>query len=307
MQRQSQELILQEMESLPKNSVVLVLGGSGKEGAVVEVTGPPDPTLPPYMRLERFSAVAAIFGPRLPPSGITANLVIAQPLDGCAPLENRAESTNAVVLIQRGDCSFVTKVLHAQEAGAEAAVVFNHETSSSEDLIGMRGDETGADTYIPSVFVSRPAGELLLLHAEHQEERRIEALNRQTVLGRNEDGANVFKGSDSICPVEDMTVVKLQGDVDDSSQTFSRDFITHIQLMAPAGSELSKDSLSKIMQVLKDPVRMRNILIGNSIYIGGASLKYSEDMDNRHCVCDVPNTEISVALSLPEFLLPDCP
>lgn len=69
-----------------------------------------------------------------------------------------------VVLVERGDCDFATKVLAAQERGAAAVVVgdsparageTDEEGRKRENLITMYSPEDTTNIIIPSVFVSR--------------------------------------------------------------------------------------------------------------------------------------------------------
>lgn len=53
-------------------------------------------------------------------------VVPAAPLDACSELSEQVPRQQ-VVLIERGGCNFTTKVLHAQNHGARAAIVFNNE------------------------------------------------------------------------------------------------------------------------------------------------------------------------------------
>jgi E3 ubiquitin-protein ligase RNF13 len=72
-------------------------------------------------------------GPRVNGDGICGSLRAADPADACAPIRNRAGSGPgmAFVLIARGNCSFEGKVLEAQLAGYDAAVVYDDEEKAS--------------------------------------------------------------------------------------------------------------------------------------------------------------------------------
>ena len=52
---------------------------------------------------------------------INASLVVAEPVDGCAPIWDNAEAVNgSIVVVDRGACPFVDKAMNAQAAGAVA-------------------------------------------------------------------------------------------------------------------------------------------------------------------------------------------
>jgi len=65
--------------------------------------------------------------------------------------------TRHFALIERGDCTFVEKVSHAQDAGAQAVIVFNN--VDSDFLPIMADDGTGDRVSIPSVIISQADGE----------------------------------------------------------------------------------------------------------------------------------------------------
>jgi hypothetical protein len=100
------------------------------------------------------------FGPQIwvPIRNVAAEL--AQPANGCTPLSNRLP-TGGIILIARGACDFSVKVLNAQNAGADAAIVYD--VSSSTNAIGAMacGDNGCSNIVIPSVFVAQADGNKL--------------------------------------------------------------------------------------------------------------------------------------------------
>ncbi|XP_075031276.1 E3 ubiquitin-protein ligase ZNRF4 [Calonectris borealis] len=112
-----------------------------------------------------YKALPACFGPRLPAEGLTGYLMRVIPPNACHAIENPPALRNAseiyIALIQGYDCSFVKKVLHAQQAGYQTAVVYNVD---SEQLITMMADdkEIQQPIKIPSLFT----GQSVSLHLQ---------------------------------------------------------------------------------------------------------------------------------------------
>ncbi len=88
---------------------------------------------------------------------------------GCDEIVNVDEIDGNIALIERGACSFVTKVRNAQDAGAAGVIIHNNsrngtdETGSPEDLVtmGLPEGDTGSDITIPSAFVRQSTGATL--------------------------------------------------------------------------------------------------------------------------------------------------
>ncbi|MGH8223587.1 MAG: S8 family serine peptidase, partial [Woeseiaceae bacterium] len=76
--------------------------------------------------------------------------------DACEPLVNDSEITDNIAFIQRGGCTFETKIVNAQNAGATAVVVF----SIAGDAIVMSGQPGEAD--IPALMIGQADGNLIL-------------------------------------------------------------------------------------------------------------------------------------------------
>ena len=94
---------------------------------------------------------------------VTAQMVVASPLDGCSALDSASSGPSVVgkiALIQRGSCNFDLKVLNAQIAGAVAVVVFNNREEGGGSVIMGPADNAAAVT-IPSVFISKTVGDSL--------------------------------------------------------------------------------------------------------------------------------------------------
>ncbi len=88
-------------------------------------------------------------------------VAMADPPDACAAsLSNAASVAGCVVLIERGTCTFGTKVLRAQQAGALAAIVINN---ADGPLVQMTRTSSadGSSVSIPSGMISLADGQAL--------------------------------------------------------------------------------------------------------------------------------------------------
>jgi hypothetical protein len=101
----------------------------------------------------------ASFGAPLSSPGVTANVALAAPADGCSSLTNGAAISGRIALIDRGTCTFVTKVKNAQNAGAVGVIIANNvppDSNNPSGVITMSGSDTTIT--IPSVMVTQVDG-----------------------------------------------------------------------------------------------------------------------------------------------------
>ncbi len=190
---------------------VIVVAASGNDGGAPYVTASPavapgvisvaaslaGPQVENALRVNApatvagdYSALEAGFTARLADIGpVTGDLVIAEPLDGCAPLTNSASITGRIALIQRGSCAFDQKAQAAEVAGATAFVVFNNVTG--EGPVTMGG---GVVSGIAGVMVGTDDGTLL---------------------------ANTLAGGEVVNIVMDASIIIPRPDLDDTIASFS--------------------------------------------------------------------------------------
>ncbi|KAL0280067.1 UNVERIFIED_CONTAM: hypothetical protein PYX00_001470 [Menopon gallinae] len=86
---------------------------------------------------------------------VTGKVGIAEPLRACDTLVNADHLKDRIIIIERGDCMFISKVRKAEEAGALAAIVVDNTPGTSwmtTSMFGMSGDGKN-DVTIPSVFL----------------------------------------------------------------------------------------------------------------------------------------------------------
>lgn len=107
------------------------------------------------------NAVAG-FGPPLPQVPITADVVLAQdntpPInDGCEQIVNGAALFGRIALVDRGQCTFISKVQALENLGAVAVIVVNNVPGGPIGMGGTGGD----DITIPSIMISQSDGELI--------------------------------------------------------------------------------------------------------------------------------------------------
>lgn len=110
----------------------------------------------------------ASFGPALTATPITEDLVLVEddsffPPDylACETLTNSANINGKIALIRRGECTFVSKVQKAQDAGALAVIVVNNEGGGTFNMGG-----TSNTINIPSIMISQTDGEALISEIE---------------------------------------------------------------------------------------------------------------------------------------------
>lgn len=109
-----------------------------------------------------YLSIEAGFGPGIM-SVINAPIELVN--DGAAPTDDACETLTAgslngkIVLIRRGTCAFIDKVINAQNAGALAVIVMNN--AAGAGAIVMGGTDPGTIT-IPSIMISKEDGDLLV-------------------------------------------------------------------------------------------------------------------------------------------------
>lgn len=98
-------------------------------------------------------------------------LIPADPLGACPgqTVYNADDIKGNMVLIMRGDCSFLEKALSAQELGARAAIIFNNEADDIDSQIDMVDDGTERSHLvdIPIMWLGGKNGHMILHSIQH--------------------------------------------------------------------------------------------------------------------------------------------
>jgi len=135
-----------ERQASAVNTSHLTWNGAAVTGQTSSVLATPRLTVnsPPPIA-GNYVVGTASFGPSLSSPGITGAVVQAlDPSDGagslttdaCSPLTNGAAISGKIALIDRGTCTFVTKVKNAQNAGAIAVVIADNVAGSPPPGLG---------------------------------------------------------------------------------------------------------------------------------------------------------------------------
>lgn len=103
------------------------------------------------------AAGTAQFGSPLDATGVTGNVQLSSVLDGCTALP-AGSLTGKIGLVERGNCNFTVKVKNAQNAGANAVIIYNN-TANGNTIGGMSGDDITIT--IPSVLITNTEGEYI--------------------------------------------------------------------------------------------------------------------------------------------------
>ena len=95
-----------------------------------------------------YGCAGASWGPQ--DAIVSGEIVLATPNNGCNTLTNPSAINGKIALMDRGSCSFSTKVLNAQNAGAVAAIVCQNNDSPPFNMGG-----TGGSITIPAIMISK--------------------------------------------------------------------------------------------------------------------------------------------------------
>lgn len=97
--------------------------------------------------------------------GISAEVGIGEPLNGCSSLSNAEELRHRVAVLGRGECMFIDKARYAQTAGAVGVIIIDNVEGSSSDtqpIFAMSNDEGNSDDVkIPAVLLFSEQGRIL--------------------------------------------------------------------------------------------------------------------------------------------------
>lgn len=113
-------------------------------------------------------------------------------IDACEPLVNDADISGKIAFIQRGGCSFDTKIANADDAGAIAVVIYN----IAGDPIVMNGSSDLSD--IPAVMIGQADGNLILSEIDAGNE--VTALLDAGLLLTEQDTGNIVPSFSSRGP-----------------------------------------------------------------------------------------------------------
>lgn len=84
-----------------------------------------------------------------------------KPLDVIEFAMNEKDVDNyPILMLDRGDCTFVTKARNAQNIGARIALVVNDEEGPVENIL-MIDDGTGSDVNIPVILIRKEDGDII--------------------------------------------------------------------------------------------------------------------------------------------------
>ncbi|XP_046387168.1 PRADC1-like protein [Ischnura elegans] len=101
-------------------------------------------------------------------------LVLVEPPNGCTWPHNAEDIQGNVALIERGECSFLSKTIQAEAVGARAVIITDQDTENDEFYIEMIDDNTHRDVNIPAGFLLGKNGYVI--------RKTLEKLNRNYAL-----------------------------------------------------------------------------------------------------------------------------
>jgi len=144
-----------------------------------------------------------------------------------AMFENKIDMVVPVVLVERGTCTFVTKVRNVEKAGANAAIIMDNKIEPSRHVI-MSDDGSGHTIGIPSFLIPKKTGEAL---KEFSEEKAQVILKIKIDLKHSEaDKANVslwFADAFELKPYQAKSLGNFLGDKLKSKVDFDLKINTH--------------------------------------------------------------------------------
>lgn len=101
------------------------------------------------------------FGFTLNSTLIRIELVLSSPVDACSQLNNSYYIRGNVALVERGSCSFMSKAIISEAAGAVALIIADNDYENDDTLVEMVSDGTSRTTILPSFYLSGKDGYMI--------------------------------------------------------------------------------------------------------------------------------------------------
>jgi minor extracellular serine protease Vpr len=148
----------------PEDSTVGSPGSAEKVITVAAMTNGHFGGVPVDVGTDQYVAAAGDFGPFGDPTGPAAlvwwqNATSDDDTLACDAADDASVINGGIALIQRGTCSFTTKIRNAENAGAVGVIVYN---IVAGDPVGMAHDGTEPKPEIVAVMVSRDDGATII-------------------------------------------------------------------------------------------------------------------------------------------------
>lgn len=86
---------------------------------------------------------------------------------GCSELDpvkfedDSGTFSHPILLLDRGNCSFIVKATHAQKIGAQALIIIDNRENGDVTNVVMVDDGTGQNIYIPTFMISKKDGDMI--------------------------------------------------------------------------------------------------------------------------------------------------
>jgi len=80
-----------------------------------------------------------------------------------------------ILMIDRGKCTFVQKVRHAQDIGASAVIIADNQDEDIANIV-MSDDGTGDNLYIPSIIITKEDANVIKRYIDDPSTRRHVAM-----------------------------------------------------------------------------------------------------------------------------------
>lgn len=149
------------LESPAGTEVVLTSSSCGLS-LTIEADGDVEVSYPSAIAGTYASSGSAAFSAAIPAGGISSTLVqaidgSANPEELCEAAVNGAALNGNIALIHRGNCTFVEKVLNAQDEGAIAVIIANNIPGDGINNMGGNSNEIN----IPAISISYEDGQTL--------------------------------------------------------------------------------------------------------------------------------------------------
>lgn len=120
--------------------IVVLVGAGSEDEACEEIQLDVGPNSDPVRMCTLYASGQEGKGSLFPPDTISGEIVIADPIFGCGDLVNAKAVSGKLVVLDRGACTFDTKVANVLKAGAAAVIIANNRP---KELFKVAGPTVG--------------------------------------------------------------------------------------------------------------------------------------------------------------------